>query len=214
MDLEYATRMSAGNILQSDNNRVIECGNTLILGDNSDSNAPINIQGSGGRAITINGSEIQPASQSLVFYNFKDGFVDPDDPTNVLDLITVQTPAFQIGTFTNVPTPPITSAQVPRIARVRYGDRYQVFMSGTLYTPGGMPAGNYSLATLPNNPSFGPEFINWRPNQNLVFNNGGDPGANTGGLIIESATGVLQNTAGGSYASLDGISYWVDIPEP
>lgn len=212
MDLEYARRMSAGNILQSDNNRVIECGNTLILGDNSSSNEPINIQGSGGRVITINGSEIQPASQSFVFYNFKDGFVNPAG--TVLDLITVQTPPFQIGTFNNTPTPPITSAQVPRMGRVRYGDRYLVYMSGTFFTPGGMAAGLYSLATLPNNPSFGPLFTNWLPEQNLVFSNGGDPGANTSGLIIDATSGVLSNTSGGSYASLDGISYWVDIPEP
>lgn len=165
--------------------------NELILGDkNSTDTHAINIRGVNNRPIIINGEGVNPAPEGQL--EFKDVFDFDGEGTSL-----VVNPNGGLAGNTVTPRP---DYQAPEIARVDRGNYYQIYMRGGLFATSGFFT-NQPVFQLPEG---------WRPPAKLYFINGGNPSQPQYlGCEIE-ADGDVINDLGGSYFSLDGISYLIE----
>ena len=185
--------MASKFLSKSYGNKIL-CQNELILGNSNfpAETAPINIRGTNGRPITINGEEVNPTPEGEL--DFKDVF-DFDGAGTSL----VVNPNGGIVGNTVVAR---AGYQAPQVARVDRGGYYQVYFRGSIRALVGFVVDSPVLE-LP---------VGWRPSGRLYFVNGGNPTQPQYLGCEIDPNGDIINDLGGSYFALDGITFLIEKP--
>ena len=203
-------------------NNQIYCKDTVIIGNPalSDDTTPINIVGRYGRQLLINGETVDPPDTFNAEWKSMFAFVSKtgEPPVNLIISPNggAAFPTNLVTTRTGYQEPEILLIPVPNSSP----PQAQVFMRGSLEAVVGFvstanPGQTGELINLPQGSVSGT--YDYRPpgNGQLHFLNAGEDnntllGCQVTGKDNTVVSGAVVNENGGSYFSLDGISFFVD----